>query len=465
MLTLTEQKPMVRIAYDEMEAYMMLPELALDEAYDVAELRAALEESGVREGIMEDKLSQLIRDKIYNSEVVIARGRQAVDGIDGYYEYHFNPSLNRKPKLLPNGTVDYWSVHLIEEVTQGQVIATYHPAVGGTDGVTVTGRTLSARLGREKLPLKGKGFERTPDNLVYTAAIDGKIEMQNDRLVILPVYELTGNAELVNGNIDFRGDIIIHGKVESGLTIRATGSITIDGIVEACTLEAGKDIILRSGMLGGSKGKVRTKAGISAKFFEFTDIMCEGDLRADVLMDCNVECHGKVILNGARGSIIGGKVHAIRGLVVSTLGNNAEKQTEVYAGAGIEIYSRMQVLEKKIAAAEEELVKIEESLKRFDVMQKERGVDYTRDPRRMVMLRAKIKDTATIAADSEEVRKLRILTEESRGACVSVIRQVYPGVVINIDELKYTLKNIGKCIEFFKASEKISTRTCYVNVE
>ena len=214
-----------------------------------------------------------------------------------------------------------------------------------------------------------------------------------------------------------------------------------------------------------SKGMVKTKAGISAKFFEFTNIMCEGDLRADVLMDCNVECHGKVILNGARGSIIGGKVHAIRGLVVSTLGNNAEKQTEVYAGAGIEIYSRMQVLEKKIAAAEEELVKIEESLKRFDVMQKERGVDYTRDPRRMVMLRAKIKDTATIAADSEEVRKLRILTEESRGACVSVIRQVYPGVVINIDELKYTLKNIGKCIEFFKASEKISTRTCYVNVE
>ncbi len=53
MLTLTEQKPMVRIAYDEMEAYMMLPELALDEAYDVAELRAALEESGVREGLAE----------------------------------------------------------------------------------------------------------------------------------------------------------------------------------------------------------------------------------------------------------------------------------------------------------------------------------------------------------------------------------------------------------------------------
>ena len=80
--------------------------------------------------------------------------------------------------------------------------------------------------------------------------------MQNDRIVILPIHEVQGNAELSSGNIDFRGDVVIHGGVESGVKIRATGSITIDGVVEACTLEAGKDIILRSGMLGGNKASV-----------------------------------------------------------------------------------------------------------------------------------------------------------------------------------------------------------------
>ena len=465
MPTLTEQKPMVRATYDEMEAYILLPEPMLGESYDVAQLKDALAENGVSEGIFEEKLAELVRNGIYNSEVLIAQGVSPVDGVDGYYEYNFNSSLDHKPKLLPNGTADYWSVHLIEEVSKGQVIATYHPAVEGRDGATVTGRIISARRGREQMPLKGKGFERTPDNRVYTAALDGKIERQNDRIVILPVHEVTGNAELAEGNIDFHGDIVIHGNVENGVVIRATGSITVDGIVEACTLEAGKDIVLRSGMLGGNKASVHSKGSITAKFFEFTKIKCAGDLHADVLMDCDVECQGQVILDGSRGSIIGGRVHAIRGVIVSTLGNEVEKRTAVYVGAGIEIYSRLHVLEKKIEVCREELVKIEEGLKRFEVLQKERGVDYTNDPRRTVLLREKIKNTAILAGDSAEEKKLRGLVEGARGACVSVIGKVYPGVEINIDELKYSLKNIGKHIEFFKMPDKIATRKCYADVE
>lgn len=465
MPTLTEQKPMVRITFDEMEAYMLLPEPAEDEIYDVAQLKTALLEGGVSAGIVEEKLIELIDKKIYNSEVVVAKGIWPVDGIDGHYDYNFNANLDNKPKMLPDGSVDYWSVHSIEAVVAGQVIAIYHPAIEGRDGMTVKGKVLAAKHGREQMPIKGKGFERMNDNLTYTASMDGKIEMQNDRIVILPVHEVYGNAEVADGNIDFRGDIVIHGNVESGVSVRAIGSITVDGVVEACTLEAGKDIILRSGMLGGNKASVKTKGGITAKFFEFTHIECAGELQADVLMDCDVECQGRVMLNGSRGSIIGGRVRAIQGVVVSTLGNEAEKRTEIFVGAGIAVYSRLRMLEKKIEVTEEELKKIEDGLQQFEILQKERGVNYATDPRRTALLRAKIKDTAILASDNEEARKLRILAEGSRGACVSVIKEVYPGVVINIDEMKFTLKNIRKAIEFFKMPDKIATRPCYYGVE
>lgn len=465
MPTITEQKPMVRLTYDEMEAYMLLPEPGLGEEYNVGELMKALEEKGVNTGVDRQRLDSMIAGREYNYEIMIAQGKQAVDGVDGYYDYNFNADLDCKPKVLPDGSVDYWSVHSIEEVVAGQVIAIYHPAIEGEDGVTVKGRVLQAKRGREQMPIKGKGFERMNDNLTYIASIDGKIEMQNDRIVILPVHEVYGNAELAGGNIDFRGDIVIHGNVESGVIIRATGSITVDGIVEACTLEAGKDIILRSGMLGGNKASVKTKGSITAKFFEFTQIECEGDLQADVLMDCSVFCNGQVILDGSRGSIIGGQVQAVRGIVVSTLGNDAEKRTEVSVGAGAEIYSRLRVLEKKIEALRTELDKIEEGLRQFEILQKERGVNYSADPRRMALLRAKIKDAAILASDEEEEKKLRILTEGAHGACVSVLREVYPGVVISIDELKLTLKNTGRGIEFFKMPDKIATRPCYNGVE
>lgn len=465
MAKLTEQKPMIRVTYDEMEAYMFLPEPGPDEEYEIGLLNQELELKGITTGIMKERLADMIACRSYNTEILIAQGVAPVDGQDGYYDYNFNANLDHKPKVLPDGSVDYWSVHSIEGVVAGQVIAVYHPAVGGKDGVTVKGKPILAKHGREQMPIKGKGFERMSDNVTYTATMDGKIEMQNDRIVILPIHEVQGNAEIAGGNIDFRGDIVIHGNVESGVVIRATGSITIDGVVEACTLEAGKDIILRSGMLGGNKASVKTKANITAKFFEFTRIECEGNLTADVLMDCDVHCQGQVMLNGARGSIIGGKVHAIRGIVVSSLGNDAEKKTEIFVGAGIDVYSRLHVLEKKIEATQEELSKIEAGLHQFEVYQQERGVDYSKDPRRTSLLRAKIKDTAILASDEAEAKKLQVLAEGSRGACVSVIKEVYPGVIINIDELKLTLKNVGKGIEFFKMPDKIATRPCYHVVE
>lgn len=465
MATLTEQKPMIRITYDEMEAYILLPEPELDTVYTVPQLMQALAEKGITYGIDKERLSGIIEGRAYNTEVLVAKGTKEVDGVDGYYDYNFDANLDRKPKMLPDGSVDYWSVHSIESVVAGQVIAVYHPAIEGKDGMNIKGKPLSAKRGREQMPIKGKGFERMNDNITYTATMDGKIEMQNDRIVILPVHEVQGNAELSAGNIDFRGDIVIHGGVENGVTIRATGSITIDGVVEACTLEAGKDIILRSGMLGGNKASVKTKGGITAKFFEFTTIECEGDIQADVLMDCNVICHGQLILNGPRGSIIGGKIHAIRGIVVSSLGNDAEKRTEVFVGAGIDVYSRLRVLEKKIEATRDELNKIEEGLEKFERLSKERGVSYANDPRRTTLLRVKIKDTAILASDEGEAKKLKLLADGARGACVSVIREVYPGVVINIDELKFTLKNMGTGIEFYKMPDKIATRPCYAGVE
>ena len=465
MPTLVKEKPLVRTTYDDMEAYIQLAVPADDEEYTLPFLMQALTDKGINTGIDQQMLSDLIKDGIYGQEVRIASGTAPVDGVDGYYDYKFDTNFDGKPKILPDGSVDYWSVHSIEAVVKDQVIAVYHPAVEGKDGITVKGKILSAKRGREQLPLKGKGFERMTDGVTYQAAMDGKIEMQNDRIVVLTVHEIAGNAELATGNIDFRGDVVIHGGVENGLKIKATGSITIDGVVESCELEAGKDIILRSGMLGGNKASVRTKGNITAKFFEFTTIECEGNIQANVLMECQVRCQGKVILNGSHGKIIGGDVRAIKGIEVTTLGNDAEKRTIVSVGAGIEVYSKLRMLEKKIQETQENLEKIEGGLKMFDTMERERGVSYANDPRRMALLRVKIKDMAELANDQAEEKKLRRLADNSRGACVSVLREVYPGVIVNIDEMKFMLKNIGKSIEFFKLPDKIATRPYYKDVE
>lgn len=455
----TEEKPIVQITADGMEAYIMLVTPDDGGEYTVESLQNALDERGVKYGIDELALKELADEKKYGLETLIARGTEAVDGKDGYYDYNFNCNFDKKPLMRPDGTVDYWSVKSIESVVQDQVIAEYHPCVEGTDGKTVTGKPIPAKRGREQLPLKGKGFERRDDN-TYVALMSGKIETQNDRVVILPVHELSGNADLSSGNIDFHGDVVIHGSVESGVIVKASGTITVDGIVEACTLEAGKDIILRSGMLGGNKASVKTKGSITAKFFEFTRIECAGDIRADVLMDCQVQCFGKIIMNGKRGSIIGGLTHGVRGIEVTTLGNDAEKKTAIMAGASPEEYAKLRQLEKTIQELSQGLIQIEEGLRKFEELEKVRGVSYKDDPRRVTLLRIKIRDTATLANSKEEAKQLRNLIESASGACVTVLRETYPGVVIQIEDTKLLVQNHVKAAEFYKLQDKIKTREC-----
>lgn len=455
----TEEKPIVQITADGMEAYIMLVTPDDGGEYTVESLQKALDERGVKYGIDESALKELADEKKYGLETLIARGTEAVDGKDGYYDYNFNCNFDKKPLIKPDGTVDYWSVKSIESVVQDQVIAEYHPCVEGTDGKTVTGKPIPAKRGREQLPLKGKGFERRDDN-TYVALMSGKIETQNDRVVILPVHELSGNADLSSGNIDFHGDVVIHGSVESGVIVKASGTITVDGIVEACTLEAGKDIILRSGMLGGNKASVKTKGSITAKFFEFTRIECAGDIRADVLMDCQVQCFGKIIMNGKRGSIIGGLTHGVCGIEVTTLGNDAEKKTVIMAGASPEEYAKLKQLEKTIQELSQGLVQIDEGLRKFEELEKARGVSYKDDPRRVTLLRVKIRDTATLANSKEEAKQIRNLIESASGACVTVLRETYPGVVIQIEDTKLLVQNNVKSAEFYKLQDKIKTREC-----
>ena len=455
----TEERPIVQITADGMEAYIMLVTPDDGGEYTVESLQKALDERGVKYGIDESALKELADEKKYGLETLIARGTEAVDGKDGYYDYNFNCNFDKKPLIKPDGTVDYWSVKSIESVVQDQVIAEYHPCVEGTDGKTVTGKPIPAKRGREQLPLKGKGFERRDDN-TYVALMSGKIETQNDRVVILPVHELSGNADLSSGNIDFHGDVVIHGSVESGVIVKASGTITVDGIVEACTLEAGKDIILRSGMLGGNKASVKTKGSITAKFFEFTRIECAGDIRADVLMDCQVQCFGKIIMNGKRGSIIGGLTHGVCGIEVTTLGNDAEKKTVIMAGASPEEYAKLKQLEKTIQELSQGLAQIDEGLRKFEELEKARGVSYKDDPRRVTLLRVKIRDTATLANSKEEAKQIRNLIESASGACVTVLRETYPGVVIQIEDTKLLVQNNVKSAEFYKLQDKIKTREC-----
>lgn len=458
-ITKRELQPRARITYDEMEAFLVLP-MPKEEDYTLEEILDFLEMNQIRHGIEEETIKKMIREQIYNKEVCVAAGTPVVNGIDGYFEYLFKNQFSQKPKIRPDGSVDYWSINMVEPVQKDQVVVVYHPPIEGENGMNVKGKPLVAKKGRGLPPLKGKGFTRQEDGVTYTANMDGKIDMDNGRVVVSPVYEIFGNADLSVGNINFVGDVLVHGNVSSGVTLKATGTVTVDGLVEAANIEADKDIILRSGMVGGNKARLTTKANLFAKFVEYTKIEAGGRIEADVFIGCDIHCGEKILLNGGKSKIVGGEVYAVQGITASVLGSPGEVKTFARVGVREESMRRIHLLEKKVEVMQENLEKIEEGLRNFERLEKERGVNYREDPRRVQLLRVKIQDTAAIAGDRAELERIRQEVDMAQNATIVVRKEVYPGVSVGIDELKISVLEEQNRVEFVKSLDKIIMQRC-----
>lgn len=442
--------PAVRITEDYMEAYMTVEQSETPEEYTVEYLTEVLHLNAVKIGIIPENLQKIIDDQLYGREVLVAKGAEAQDGKDGYYEYLFDTQLSQKPIELEDGTVDYKNIKMIELVEEGQTIAIYHPATAGTNGYNLDAKFRMAKPGKELPALKGTGFERLEDGVTYRAVVGGKITELNNRVNIFKVHELFGDVDITTGNIEFNGDVIIHGNVMEGMSIQATGTVTVDKVVESAYIEGKKGVILRGGVIGKNGSKVRSKGNITAQFFEYADVKTEGDIEADSFLDSNVYAGGTVKLIGKKGCVLGGSIHAVRGIVAREIGNMAGVDTEVSVGVHQTVYEQRQEIPQQISDDEKQLQRIEEGLVQFETIMRQKGIAFHNDPRRMALVKEKVRLVAQIAGRREKLDDIQKIIDASNAASVQVVSNVYPGVSVRVDEQVVHVQEPQKSVEFKK---------------
>lgn len=442
--------PNVRITEDWMEAYMTVPPTGTPENYTVSYLTEVLHLNHVKIGILPDSLQRIIDNNLYNKEVLVAQGAEAQDGENGYFEYLFETNLSQKPIVLEDGTVDYKNIKMIELVEPEQKIAIYHPATAGTNGYNLAAQFKLAKHGAELPPLKGTGFERMEDGVTYFATVGGKITELNNRVNIFPVHELFGDVDLSTGNIEFNGDVIIHGNVLEGMSIKASGTITVDKVVESAYIDGKKGVILRGGVLGKNGAKVRSKGNITAQFIEYADVKTDADIEADSFLDSNVYAGGSIKLNGKKGCIVGGTTHAVRSVEAREIGNQAGANTDVSVGVPQQVYAQMMTIDQETQDDECQLQRIEEGLIQFETIMRQKGLPFHNDPRRMALVKEKLRLSAQIAGRREEVVGLQRIINASNDACVQVVRNVYPGTRVSVDGQCVQVQEVQKAVEFKK---------------
>jgi len=94
----------VVISDDKMAASVLIT--ATDELRSLAmtpqQLLLLISSKGIKSGIDQDKIDDIIRNKLWDKSIVIANGRKAVSGADAKFTFHFPTESSLKPKINPD---------------------------------------------------------------------------------------------------------------------------------------------------------------------------------------------------------------------------------------------------------------------------------------------------------------------------------------------------------------------------
>lgn len=449
----------VFVSSDEMEVKINIPVVYESDMepyiFSRDEVLDALEQKEVKFGIDKETIEKIVDEKMYGQDITVAHGLVPEDGVDAKFDFYFDTDLTSKPMIREDGTADYWSIHLVELVKKRQVVARYCKAKAGKDGMTTKGKVVRCKNGRELPPITGHGFYKIDDNNLYVSDIDGKIEYTNKKILIMPVYEIYGDVCMKTGNISFKGDVIIHGNVRKGMAVESSGTVTVDGVVEAADIIAEKGILIRGGVQGGKRANIISKADINAGFIEYANVEAEGSITADSILDSTVVSHDTITVQGSNASIVGGSAYAASGVIASSVGNRHGVKTEITSGKPMNLIQEMFMLQSQIYDDKSLIDKIETALNNAQKNYKDGQMTQKQNIARMELLRAKVSKQADIARNSARLDYINTIMDKARGATIRVEKEIFQGSVISIDGQKTTLEQKQGGVEFVQTDKNL----------
>ena len=443
-------KSYVRIKDDNTEAWLYLCAPEDGEGYEKAEVLQYLHSHKVVAGINESHVAAMCKKKIYEREVKIAESEKGDPGSPGRYEFFFNTE-KPKPEIRKDGSVDYRSMSLVQNVTEGDLLAKYHPAVQGTSGRDVTGAFEKANIYKEMRPLTGKGISNESNPNEYYATKSGKIEFDGEnKLSIVEVYEVQGGCDLAdNPVVDFNGDVIIHGNVEAGVVIHAGKSLTVEGVVEAATITAGGTVCLKRGMQGSGRGSIKAGGDVFTEFLEYTNVHASGNVQSNVILNSKVVAGNAVTLTGKKGLIAGGNVHAMMGITCLNAGNQSEIKTLLHVGVMPEMMEKRIAVNEEYSRLNQSLEDIVESMAKILRVRQQTGELSEQLQERLVELKRQKDD---MYAKCVEVKKhaseLENMVLNAREAKIKISGNIFKGVVISIDNQQMSVNRDTSFMEY-----------------
>jgi len=404
-------------------------------------------------GINEDYLRDFADKPTYKEKIVVAEGQKAVNGQDAYIQYNFETDQARiKLREGSNGRIDFKDLNIIKNVVENQPLAKKMPPEEGVNGRTVTGKVIPSKDGKDILLPLGKNVHVGDDDVSIIADINGQVVIAGGKINVEPVYTVQGNVNLKTGNIIFLGTVIINGNVEDGFSVKAAGNIEVNGTVERAELDAEGDVIVHQGITGKNSGTVRAGQSIWARFIENT-IVEAGNMVvvSDGIINSQVNANKRIIVQGKRAHIVGGKLRASEEINAKILGSPTSG-TETICEVGIDPKSKAQfeILIAKKTEMEKQLEDVNRNLQTLANIKKQRkSLPEEKEAYMRELMDKRHTMMADMQRNAEETLKIQehLSTIKTRSK-VSASSKVYPGVKVIIRDVVNDVRTDYKAVSF-----------------
>lgn len=426
--------------------------------YKIEDLKKLLAEKNIEYGIKENVIKRVLKRRQPVKQKVIAEGKKAEAGEDGYLIYHFEENKEKVGTLREDGTMDFYSKNLINNIRRGEKIVTMVEPTEGKPGIDVFGEEIKPPASK---PVKLPRAKNTviKDKSVY-AAKDGQIIRDGKKISIDPVYQVRGNVDLKEGNIDFVGSVKIGGNVEEGFKIKASGDIEIGGNVAAAEIESEGSVLIKKGFLGRNNGKITAKGDVNARFVENAEIKANNVRIHEAIMHSNVTAKDSIIVTGGKGLIVGGRVMAQNVIEANIIGSSLATKTYVEIGLDPELRNKFTAAKDELETVKNNLDKINKSVDLLKAM-KEKGIKLPASKKELFL---KLKTTKSELEQrqeelEEEIQELEELLTASEEAVIKINNYIFPGVQLLSSKDKMIIRNkISKCA-FTEINKELRQKT------
>ncbi|WP_373379646.1 FapA family protein [Cupriavidus nantongensis] len=339
------------------------------------------------------------------------------------------------------GKVDLRELGNLLLVSPGTPLMRRIAAVPGHAGVDVFGKPIAADAVDDPPFAEGlTGAATDPDDPgLLRAVIAGSPVVGVYGISVSPVVQVE-SVDLHSGNVAFDGTLRVSGDIRTGMSVNVTGDVVVEGTIEAASVEAGGNVVVKGGIIGKSesahaeggisRASVRCKGVVKARFIENAVVEAGTEVTVDSgIRQSDVAAGQRIVVGGTgvQGSISGGRSRALLAVRAAVLGAPAGTATSIQVGLNPYADAQRAALEAERRRMLEEQNKVRQ-LVDFFAKHPERAVGDLREKARATLFK--------LSRDLFELEaRLTELGQQMQPAADAVIdapRRIHGGVTLQV---------------------------------